>query len=73
VHLGVSPERLELTVRDDGCGFDPVTVDADRHLGLRGLRERAKVIEARLDVTSRPGAGTTVALALDRDPAWDQP
>jgi signal transduction histidine kinase len=73
VHLGVLPERLELTVRDDGCGFDPVTVDDGRHLGLRGLRERARVIEARLDVTSRPGAGTTVALALDRDPAWDQP
>jgi two-component system sensor histidine kinase UhpB len=54
--------RLTLTVRDDGRGFDPA-----RHAhgtGLRGMRERAVLIGASLDVESRPGHGTTVRLCL---------
>jgi two-component system sensor histidine kinase UhpB len=54
--------RVTLTVRDDGRGFDPA-----RHAqgtGLRGMRERAVLIGASLDVESRPGHGTTVRLRL---------
>lgn len=59
VVLRCRPENVELTVRDDGCGFDPQDVSAD-HLGLRIMRERAAAISAQLDVESRPGHGTRV-------------
>ena len=53
---------VELTVRDDGAGFNP-EVAADG-AGLRGMRERAVLIDANLDVTSTAGGGTTVQLRI---------
>ena len=54
--------RVTLVVRDSGRGFDPST-DASGS-GLRGMRERAMLIGAALDLESRPGHGTTVRLRL---------
>jgi len=49
-----------LTVVDDGCG----TGVAREGAGMRGMRERALLIGATLDVTSQPPAGTTVRLTV---------
>jgi histidine kinase/DNA gyrase B/HSP90-like ATPase/histidine kinase/PAS domain-containing protein len=49
-----------LTVRDDGIGFDPTTVEDG--YGRQSMRERAESIGARLDIASSPGRGTTVSL-----------
>jgi two-component system sensor histidine kinase UhpB len=54
--------RVTLTVRDSGRGFDLAT--HARGTGLRGMRERAMLIGAALEVESRPGHGTTVRLRL---------
>ncbi|MDQ6783503.1 MAG: histidine kinase, partial [Actinomycetota bacterium] len=57
-----------LVVSDDGRGFDEeaVTTDAeDRHCyGLVGIRERAELIGANLNLVSRPGTGTTVEVVV---------
>jgi two-component system sensor histidine kinase UhpB len=55
---------IELEVRDDGAGFDAAAVGEGA--GLRGMRERAVLIGAVVDVTSQVGAGTTVRLRLAR-------
>jgi signal transduction histidine kinase len=56
-----------LEVADDGVGFDPAAVRrAGRSLGLVSMRDRAKSVRGRLDVTSAPGAGTTIRLEVDR-------
>jgi signal transduction histidine kinase len=56
---------VELTVTDDGTGFDPAaSAAAGRRLGLASMRERARAVGARLEVASRPGAGTTVRLTV---------
>jgi len=54
------------TVSDDGRGFDAGTAsdEAETHIGLRIMRERAQRIGAQIDVWSSPGAGTTVTLTL---------
>ena len=54
---------VSLTVRDNGCGFEPAANDGGG-AGLRGMRERAVLVGASLDVESRPGHGTTVRLRL---------
>jgi signal transduction histidine kinase len=54
-------QKVELHVRDDGCGFDPNNVSPD-HLGLGIMRERAQAIEARLEIESQPGEGTRVTM-----------
>ena len=55
---------LTLTVRDDGIGFDPGQVPADRY-GLTGMSERAHAVGAALTVRSEPGRGTEVLLTLE--------
>ena len=52
---------IELTVADDGVGFDPAATRS-RRLGLTTMAERARAIGGTLDVESAPGAGTTVRL-----------
>ncbi len=59
------PPLVCLRVVDDGKGFDPSSV-ADGHLGLAGMRARAEKVGATLEVRSRPGAGTTIEVAVPR-------
>ena len=69
VHLAEGDEGVRLMISDDGRGFDEDTLDGaeDRHAyGLVGVRERAELIGGSLDVTSRPGTGTTVSVTVPR-------
>jgi signal transduction histidine kinase len=63
------PQGLRLAVRDNGCGIDPKIVRLGRecHWGLLGMRERAGSIGAKLQIWSRPGAGTEVEISLPRN------
>ena len=51
---------VELSVADDGRGF--AFEQAERGLGIAGMRERALLVGGELTIESRPGAGTTVRL-----------
>jgi two-component system NarL family sensor kinase len=67
VHVTVvsRPETVELSVFDDGVGFDPALVpnDPDRHLGLQMVRELAVLAGGHLVVASARG-GTTLTVSL---------
>jgi len=52
-----------LTVRDDGLGFDPTKVGI-RSLGLEGMRERAQMLDGRLDLRTEPGKGTNITVTF---------
>ncbi|MGD0631873.1 MAG: ATP-binding protein, partial [Terracidiphilus sp.] len=62
VQLEYGPQEIALDVRDDGQGFQVDEALPPGHYGLTGMRERTAVIGGTLDVTSEPGAGTTVRL-----------
>ena len=66
VFAEVSPERMNVFVRDRGPGFDPSAVPPDR----RGVREsivgRMRRHGGRATITSAPGSGTEVELLLER-------
>ncbi len=57
---------LALTIVDQGRGFDPSEPipGTDHGAGLIGLRERARLIGADLDILSAPSSGTTIRLRL---------
>ncbi len=60
-------DEVALDVIDDGRGFDPAALAAPGPAGghgLRGMQERAERLGGRLEVESRPGEGTAIALAL---------
>ena len=66
VQLEYGPAEVALIVRDDGRGFEMGDgfQAAPGHFGLTGMRERADAIGGTLEVTSEPGAGTTVRLQV---------
>ena len=53
---------VELSVRDDGRGFDPA--DASGGLGLSGMAERARLVSGDFEIDSAPGEGAAVTLRL---------
>jgi signal transduction histidine kinase len=55
---------LEVTVRDNGVGFD-ASATQERHWGVAGMHERASAVGAQLGIWSRPGSGTEVSLRVD--------
>ncbi len=58
-----APRRL--TVRDDGCGFDPDPLRIpDGSYGLLSIRERVEAFGGRLAIRSAPGVGTEIEVAL---------
>jgi signal transduction histidine kinase len=57
-----SSDRVHLTVRDDGIGFDPGT--ASTGFGLSGMTERLALVGGTLRVDSAPGAGTSIVAEL---------
>lgn len=56
-------QKLLLEVRDQGVGFDVDKVPEDR-FGLRGMRERARLLGGRVAIDSEPGSGCCLAVEL---------
>ena len=57
---------VTVTIKDNGRGFDPSSVETMPvgHLGLQAMRQRAESVGASLEVLSRPGEGTRVVVVL---------
>ncbi|MDR7269224.1 signal transduction histidine kinase [Pelomonas saccharophila] len=55
-------EEIELGVADDGSGLDAGFERRPGHLGLIGMRERARAIGATLELGPREGGGTQLTL-----------
>lgn len=60
VSLAGMETGLQLSVVDDGIGFNPAKTGARRSLGHAGMRERVQLLGGELDVESEPGHGTTI-------------
>jgi two-component system sensor histidine kinase UhpB len=65
IHLMRAETDVVLRVRDDGSGLTP-EANGSSH-GIRGMRERAMLIGARLTIDRPPTGGTEVRLALPMD------
>lgn len=61
VHARAEQGNLEISVADDGRGFEPGAAGRD-HFGIRGMHERAAQIGGRVDIVSAPGSGTRVVV-----------
>lgn len=66
MRLRYSKAYVALVILDDGQGFDPNI--ASSGFGLNSMRERAEDIGATLDICSRMGKGTKIALLWKRPP-----
>jgi signal transduction histidine kinase len=68
LHIDFGDSKIHLDVKDNGVGFavpaSPTDFAPSGHFGLLGMRERAQLIGARLEVSSRPGRGTELSVSL---------
>jgi signal transduction histidine kinase len=67
IALRAQRETLTFTVSDDGAGFDAQHTPLGA--GLRNMADRLAALGGRLEVTSAPGQGTTIAGYLPFSPA----
>ncbi len=67
IYLEVTPEAIEVFVRDTGKGFDPDAIDEDRRGVRNSIVGRMARAGGRAVIYSQPGDGTEVELFLSRD------
>ncbi len=60
-------DELLIEIQDNGRGFSPEEIPGFYQYGLRGMRERAELIGAKLEIDSHHDRGTLVRLRLPRD------
>jgi signal transduction histidine kinase len=73
VEVEYAANRLRMLVQDNGCGIDAQMLQSGKagHWGLKGIRERAERIGAKLNLFSNPGAGTQVILTVAAELAFE--
>jgi signal transduction histidine kinase len=75
VEIRYDDKQLRLRIRDDGKGIDSRNLDAERrgHFGLRGMRERAKLLGGKLTVWTDMASGTELELSIPASNAFATP
>jgi len=72
VYLKYEADRLQMTVSDDGTGFDVQKAKTQAglkgSLGLVSMQERAKLIAAKIKFESKPGKGTNITVEILHNP-----
>src|SRR5262249_34710616 len=78
-HAGVTEQRVRLLcdvgdvilqIIDNGCGFEPPLLDGpkgterEEHIGLRGMRDRVKLLGGTFRLVSQPGKGTAITVKI---------
>jgi len=71
VYLSFTPTRLDLEIRDDGCGFAAERPDLcpANHFGITGMRERVEQLGGSFTLRSAPGEGTSIHASVPLNPA----
>lgn len=64
ITLNGAGRALELTIEDDGKGFDPANTDSYNGNGLPNMRVRAEAIGAVFTIDSSPGNGTRARITV---------
>ncbi|HSB43407.1 MAG TPA: sensor histidine kinase [Nitrospira sp.] len=68
VRLEIQFDRLTVTIKDNGVGFDMEHVMQDPekwdHFGIRGILERAKLVGGEAKIESKKGRGTTIVVEV---------
>jgi signal transduction histidine kinase/ligand-binding sensor domain-containing protein len=76
VEIRYDERQFRLQVRDDGKGIDSKLLDEDErhgHYGMRGMRERAKLLGGKMTVWSELDSGTEVELSIPAANAFATP
>jgi len=73
IELSDAEGALTLEISDNGGGITDAALNNPAAFGIRGLKERARVAGGWLDLSTRPGHGTTVILTIPLDGETNTP
>ena len=65
VQLSMTNNRLQVTVEDDGKGFDTAILSRSGGIGWTNIQNRVEFLKGKLDISSAEGKGTSVLIELD--------
>ena len=63
LNVGVNEDSLQVTISDDGQGFDDSTIPSG-HYGLLGIKERVRLVNGKFEIQSDIDKGTTLKIEL---------
>jgi NarL family two-component system sensor histidine kinase YdfH len=63
VNVKSNDQSLEISIRDDGKGFDPADIQPG-HYGLMGIKERVRLIGGKYEIKSSPEKGTILSVKI---------
>ena len=66
--LETGREGIRVEITDNGSGFDTSQDPEESHRGLRNMFARAKAAGGQLDVSSKPGQGTSISVRFPDHP-----
>ncbi len=66
VYIEIQPDEIQAFIRDSGLGFDPSIIAEDRQGIRHSIQQRMQRAGGSATITSAPGHGTEVELALPR-------
>ncbi|ACZ62054.1 PAS domain S-box protein [Dehalococcoides mccartyi] len=64
VRAKADKNHLALVIQDKGKGFNPAQRATGMSSGLKGMKERVRFLGGKLDIESKPGAGTHIIVEL---------
>ena len=56
--------EIDVTIEDNGIGFDPSSAEHAGGMGLKNIRSRIDFLNGQLDINSKPGMGSVVAFFI---------
>jgi two-component system, NarL family, sensor kinase len=65
VQLSRTDSGINITVEDDGKGFDPVILSQVKGIGWSNIQSRVEYLNGKMDVRSSPGNGTSVNIEFN--------
>ena len=64
IAMDMEDGRLNLTIRDNGVGFDPAAPRGSQSFGLLGIRERLYLLSGEVRIESSPGNGCVIEIQI---------
>jgi signal transduction histidine kinase len=65
IELITDDQALDLSIRDNGCGFDVESSGRVRKgMGLMNMKERVRSVQGTFDLWSQPGQGTRIRVTV---------
>ncbi len=68
VRLSLNQDSLSVNLEDDGVGFDASgpAREPESGIGLKGMRERVRLLDGTMRIRSSPGVGTSITVVVPR-------